>query len=89
MQVEPPEELQVVLSTEGDLSMEKVEIQSDYIKLDQFLKWCGIADNGSMAKLMILDGLVQVNSEVCLSRGKKIRRGDVVDINGIGEFKVY
>lgn len=68
--------------------MNKVEINTEYIKLDQFLKWAAIADNGAMAKSMILDGLIKVNSEVCTSRGKKIEKGDKVEIEGIGLFEV-
>lgn len=60
--------------------MEKTEIEitTEFIKLDQLLKFSGIAENGAMAKAMILDGIVSVNGEVCLMRGKKIRGGDVV-----------
>lgn len=68
--------------------MNKMEIKTDYIKLDQFLKWAAIADNGAMAKSMIIDGLIKVNSEVCTSRGKKIVKGDKVDIEGVGIFEV-
>jgi len=60
--------------------MEKVEIKitTEFIKLDQLLKFSGIAENGAIAKAMILDGIISVNDEVCLMRGKKIRSGDVV-----------
>lgn len=62
--------------------MEKIEIpiQTDYIKLDQLLKFSGIAENGADAKDMILDGIVAYNGDVCLQRGKKVRPGDVVQI---------
>ena len=63
----------------------EVKISTEYIKLDQLLKFSGISENGSMAKEMILDGIVQVNSEVCLMRGKKIRQGDIVSVNLDGE----
>lgn len=68
--------------------MNKIEINTTNIKLDQFLKWAAIADNGAMAKSMILDGLVKVNSKVCTSRGKKIDKGDKVEIEGLGLFEV-
>lgn len=60
--------------------MEKVniEISTEFIKLDQLLKFSGIAENGAMAKEMILDGIISVNGEVCLMRGKKIRPNDIV-----------
>lgn len=58
--------------------MEKIKISTEYIRLDQLLKFSGIAESGSMAKEMILGGIVTVNGDVCLMRGKKIRTGDVV-----------
>ncbi|MBE7015306.1 MAG: RNA-binding S4 domain-containing protein [Ruminococcaceae bacterium] len=60
--------------------MEKMEIEitTEYIKLDQLLKFAQIAENGAMAKKMIWDEIVSVNGEVCTMRGKKIRPGDVV-----------
>lgn len=59
----------------------QIEISTEYIKLDQLLKFSGIAENGGMAKEMILDGAVTVNGEVCLMRGKKIRSGDAVTVD--------
>jgi ribosome-associated protein len=61
--------------------MEKVRINTEYIKLDQFLKWAGACDNGAMAKSFILDGFVSVNDNVELQRGKKLRNGDIVEFN--------
>ena len=60
--------------------MEKLEIEitTEYIKLDQLLKFSQIAENGAMAKEMIWDEIVSVNGEICTMRGKKIRSGDVV-----------
>ena len=60
--------------------MERIEIEitTEYIKLDQLLKFSNIAENGAMAKEMILDEIVFVNGEICTMRGKKIRQGDVV-----------
>lgn len=60
--------------------MEKIEIEitTEYIKLDQLLKFSQIAENGAMAKEMIWDEIISVNGEVCTMRGKKIRSGDVV-----------
>lgn len=55
-----------------------VQIETEYIKLDQLLKYAGIAYSGSDAKELILTGAVSVNGEVCQMRGKKIRPGDVV-----------
>lgn len=59
--------------------MEQVEISTEYIKLDQFLKWSGACDNGVIAKSIILDGLVKVNGNIEVQRGKKLRNGDIVE----------
>ena len=63
------------------MQTETVKISTEYIKLDQLLKFSGIAENGADAKDMILDGIVDVNKEVCTMRGKKIRPGDEVLVN--------
>ena len=62
--------------------MNEVKISTEFIKLDSFLKWCGVASLGSEAKMYILDEMVKVNNEVCTQRGKKIRIGDIVEFNG-------
>ena len=61
---------------------EKVVIKEDYIRLDAFLKLCGAMSTGGMAKLVIQDGHAEVNGEVCLQRGRKIRPGDTVTFHG-------
>ncbi len=61
--------------------MEQVQINTEYIKLDQFLKWAGACDNGAMAKSFILDGFVKVNGSIELQRGKKLRNGDIVEFD--------
>ena len=53
-------------------NIEKVKISTEFIKLDQFLKWLAIVDSGSQAKQVILDGKVKVNDEVETRRGRKI-----------------
>ncbi len=55
---------------------EKLAIRTDFIKLDSAVKFSGIADTGGMAKLIIEEGEVRVNGEVCLMRGKKLYPGD-------------
>lgn len=59
----------------------KVKITTEFIKLDQLLKFAGAVAIGSEAKEIILDGQVKVNGEVCTMRGKKIRSGDTVTVN--------
>ena len=65
----------------------EVKIQTEFIKLDSFLKFCGAASLGSEAKMYVLDELVKVNGENCTQRGKKLYRGDIVEFNG-ETFKV-
>ena len=57
---------------------QEIKITTEFIKLDQLLKFAQVADSGAIAKEMILDGIVSVNGEICTMRGKKIRPGDVV-----------
>ena len=62
--------------------MDKIGIHSEFIKLDAFLKLSGLAETGGEAKLMVADGEVLVNGEVCTHRGKKLRPGDTVSFGG-------
>ncbi len=61
--------------------MEKIIITSEFIKLDQLLKYSGVIDSGGIAKMLILDGYVKVNDKICTMRGKKIKSGDKVSLN--------
>ena len=58
------------------------QITTEFIRLQDLLKYEGLCETGGMAKMRIQDGEVQVNGEVCTMRGKKIRPGDVVAFNG-------
>lgn len=60
----------------------QVSIYTNFIKLDQFLKFAGAAQTGGNAKELVQQGVVTVNAEICTMRGKKIRVGDVVELNG-------
>ena len=62
--------------------MTTIEITTEYIKLQDLLKYAAIASTGGEAKIMVQEGLVRVNGEVCTMRGKKIRPGDDVLVNG-------
>lgn len=62
------------------MQQETVEIRTEFIKLDSLLKFAGLTDTGGFAKELILQGAVKVNGEICLMRGKKIRAGDVVEV---------
>lgn len=58
--------------------METIQIKSEFIKLDALLKFAALVGTGGEAKMVIADGMVTVNGEVCTMRGKKIHPGDVV-----------
>lgn len=64
------------------MKKKEIAIITEYIKLDSFLKFAGACETGGEAKLIIEDGKVKVNGDVCLSRGKKLRDGDIVEIDG-------
>lgn len=61
--------------------MEIIKISTEFIKLDQLLKFANIVENGVFAKYVIQDGCVMLNGEVETRRGKKVYPGDVVEIN--------
>ena len=64
-----------------EVQTEQIKITTEFIKLQQLLKFSGAADIGSEAKDMIASGIVKVNGEVCTMRGKKLRPGDIAEIN--------
>ncbi|NLJ88593.1 MAG: RNA-binding S4 domain-containing protein [Epulopiscium sp.] len=65
--------------------MEKVKINTEYIRLDQFLKYVNIVSSGSEAKYLILQNNIKVNGITVNQRGKKLRSGDQIEIEG----KIY
>lgn len=62
--------------------MEIIKLREEYIKLGQALKAAGFVDSGVEAKIVIQDGLVNVNGAVEYQRGKKLVDGDVVEFEG-------
>ena len=60
--------------------MIEIKIATEIIKLDSFLKWCGAVSSGSEAKVYIQNGDVKLNDNVELQRGKKLKRGDIIQI---------
>ena len=65
------------------MKAETIHIESEYIKLQDLLKLTGLAATGGMAKVVIQNGEVRVNGEVCTMRGKKLRAGDVAEYDGV------
>ena len=58
-------------------------INTPFIRLDAFLKLCDAVQTGGHAKLVIQNGEVRVNGEVCTQRGKKLRSGDVAEFENV------
>lgn len=67
--------------------MEKIEISTDFIKLDSLLKFAGAVGTGGEAKYVIGESMVKVNGETCTARGKKIYPGDKVSFENM-EFEI-
>ncbi len=61
--------------------MEKIIINTEFIKLDSLLKFAAVVGTGGEAKYVISEGMVSVNGEVCTMRGKKIYPGDKVEFD--------
>ncbi len=68
--------------------MIEIKIDTDYIKLDQFLKLADLAQTGGHGKIIIKEGRVKVNNQVTLARGKKLYDGDIVEVEDSGRFLV-
>ena len=68
---------------EKNIIMEKqvIFIDTEFIKLQDLLKFAGLVETGGQAKILIQDGYVTVNGEICTMRGKKIRNGDIVTLD--------
>lgn len=62
--------------------MQTINIHTDYIKLDSLLKLAALVGTGGEAKMRIQEGAVLVNGAVCTMRGKKLRHGDTVTLEG-------
>ncbi|MFN3699303.1 MAG: RNA-binding S4 domain-containing protein [Dictyoglomus sp.] len=62
--------------------MKEVLIYTDSITLGQFLKWAKVVETGGQAKNIILSGKVKVNGEIVLYRSRKLKPGDIVEVEG-------
>lgn len=62
--------------------MEEIVIVTPFIKLDQLVKFAGLAETGARAKILIDLGEFNVNGEYCTKRGKKIKPGDIIEFKG-------
>lgn len=62
--------------------IEEIIITTEYITLGQFLKFAGVVDRGSDAKSFLLEADIRVDGEKENRRGRKLRGGETVDVNG-------
>lgn len=70
-----------------EVNMQEIKIKDEFIKLGQALKLAGLVGSGVEAKILIQDGLVKVNGEVDVRRGRKLYPGDIFELEG-NEVKV-
>lgn len=68
--------------------MKEIKIETEFIKLDQFLKHAGVVQTGGEAKMMIQEGMISLNNQVVTQRGKKIRKDDIIEIEDYDSFIV-
>ena len=71
-----------IFNVREDEEMEIIKLRDECIKLGQALKAAGFVESGVDAKFVIQDGLVSVNGEIEVQRGKKLYAGDVVSFDG-------
>lgn len=64
------------------MSEERIKIETPFIRLDALLKFAGAVETGGEAKLIIQDGGVTVNGQICTMRGKKLYPGDRAGLDG-------
>lgn len=69
--------------------MEELKIVTPFIKLDQLVKFAGFSETGAKAKILIDLGELNVNGELCIKRGKKIKPGDIIEFKNKKYKVVY
>ena len=62
----------------------KISVKEDFIRLDSAMKLASLVSTGGHAKIVIQNGEVKVNGEICTQRGKKLHSGDKVEYNSNG-----
>ncbi len=67
---------------------ETITIDTDYIKLDSFLKLANLVMSGGEAKIAIQEGQIKVNGELETRRGRKLYPGDRIALDGQPEFVI-
>lgn len=62
--------------------MKTIKIDTEFIKLGQLLKLAGLVESGAHAKIMIISGEIKLNGNIEMQRGKKVIKGDVIEVEG-------
>ena len=76
------------MKNNDSLSIQEIVIHTAHIQLDQLLKWEGIIDTGGQVRPMLEEGMISINGEIATERRKKIFPGDLVELKGVGVWKV-
>lgn len=70
------------------MQIEDIAIETEEIQLDQFLKWAGVLQSGGEVKMLIEERRIKRNGETESARRRKLHPGDVVEIEGMGTWRV-
>ena len=68
--------------------MKNLQIGTEYVTLGQMLKMTDAISSGGMSKWFLSENEVLVNNEIEVRRGRKLRDGDLVNIPGVGQFRI-
>lgn len=70
------------------MPIEDIRIETEEIQLDQFLKWAGVLASGGEVKMLIENRQIKRNGEMESARRRKLHAGDIIEIEGLGAWRV-
>lgn len=70
------------------MPIEDIRIETEEIQLDQFLKWAGVLASGGEVKMLIENRQIKRNGETESARRRKLHSGDIIEIEGLGAWRV-
>lgn len=70
------------------MQIEDITIDTEEIQLDQFLKWAGVLASGGEVKTLLAERRIKRNGETESARRRKLHPGDVIEIEGMGAWRV-
>lgn len=70
------------------MPIEDIRIETEEIQLDQFLKWAGVLASGGEVKMLIENRQIKRNGETERARRRKLHAGDIIEIEGLGAWRV-